>query len=269
MIIPESTVGIDAGATLCKVAHQKKTLRTEWYSSRDLDRVREDVARLGVDRIAATGGGADRLGEKIGGVGVRRVSEFEAWARGAPILASQVGTELPEHYLLVSLGTGTSVLEIKGDGARRAGGTALGGGTLMGLGWLVLRARSFDAIAELARAGDRRSVDLLVGDIYPKGGIPLPLDLTASNFAKLESTRAEDLARALMGLIGENVALICAALSREAGVKLIVYCGSTLAHNPVLEEIVGAVTRMTGREAYFLPDGAYCGAVGAAALAGS
>jgi type II pantothenate kinase len=179
-----------------------------------------------------------------------------------------MGRELPEHYLLVSLGTGTSVLEIQGDGARRVGGTALGGGTLMGLGWLVLRTRSFDALTELARAGDRRPVDLLVGDIYPEGGIPLPLELTASNFAKLESTRAEDLARALMGLIGENVALICAALSREADAKLIVYCGSTLANNPALEEIVGGVTRMTGREACFLPDGPYCGAVGAAALAG-
>jgi len=267
MSIPRSTGGIDAGATLCKVVHQEKTLWTRSYSSKEIERVSEEVARVGARRIAVTGGGAHRFADEIDGVPVRRVPEFEAWGRGAPILASKEGVKLPPGYLLVSLGTGTSVLGVDGAGVRRVGGTALGGGTLLGLGWLLLRIDSFEKLAELAAEGDRRPVDLLVGDIYPHGGIPLPLELTASNFAKLESTCPADLASAIVGLIGENVALICAALARESGAELVLYCGSTLSHNPALQQVLAAVTRMSGRDARFLPDGAYCGAVGAAALA--
>jgi type II pantothenate kinase len=267
MAIPETTVGIDAGATLCKVVHQEETLRTRSYSSKEIDRVCEEVARVGARRIAVTGGGAHRFADKIDGVPVRQVPEFEAWGRGAQILASRGGLDLPPRYLIVSLGTGTSILGVDGAGARRVGGTALGGGTLLGLGWLLLGVDSFEKLAELAAQGDRRPVDLLVGDIYPHGGIPLPLELTASHFAKLDSTRPTDLASAIVGLIGENVALICAALAREAGAELVLYCGSTLSDNPRLQDVLAAVTRMLGRDAHFLPDGAYCGAVGAAALA--
>jgi type II pantothenate kinase len=267
MSIPEATVGIDAGATLCKLVHQEQTLRTRSYSSKEIQRVCDEVARVGPRRIAVTGGGAHRFADRIDGVPVQRVPEFEAWGRGAPILASLGGLDLPPQYLLVSLGTGTSVLEVDGGRVRRVGGTALGGGTLLGLGRLLLRTESFEKLTELAAQGDRRPVDLLVGDIYPEGGIPLPLELTASNFAKLESTRPTDLAKAIVGLIGENVALICAGLAREAGVELVLYCGSTLSRNPALQEVLAGVTRMAGRDAHFLADGAYCGAVGAAALA--
>jgi type II pantothenate kinase len=267
MTIPSHTVGIDAGATLCKVVYHQKTLRTERYSSRELGRVSKEVARLGARRIVVTGGGARTFASEIGGVPVERVEEFEAWRRGAPALAARAGVDLPERYLLVSLGTGTSVLAINESGVRRVGGTALGGGTILGLGQLLLRVGSFKRLTELAARGDRRSVDLLVGDIYPNGGIPLPLEITASSFAKLESTRPEDLARALMGLVGENVALICAGLAREVDAQAVLYCGSTLSGNPVLEEILTQVSGMMGREVDFLAEGAYCGAVGAALLA--
>jgi type II pantothenate kinase len=267
MAIPRETVGIDAGATLCKVVHHEQTLRSERYSSRQLDRVREEVARLGPSRIAVTGGGASQLGEEIGGVRVTRIEEFEAWGRGAPILASLCGVELPPRYLLVSVGTGTSALGVADGKVGRVGGTALGGGTLLGLGRLLVQTESFSDLAALATQGDRRAVDLLVGDIYSGGHSPLPPDLTAANFAKVESTRREDLALALMGLVGENVALICSALARQLGAAAVLYCGSTVADNPALQAIMTQVTHMSGADPHFLPEGAYCGAVGAAALA--
>jgi type II pantothenate kinase len=269
MSIPKRTVGIDAGATLCKVVYLEETLRTELYSSRDLDRVRSDVGDLNPRLIAVTGGGAQSFPSEIRGIPTRKVQEFEAWTAGAPVLASLDGLELPARYLLVSLGTGTSVLAVDGEGGRRIGGTALGGGTLLGLSELLLGVESFEKLAELAARGDRRPVDLLVGDIYPSGGIPLPPDLTASNFAKLESRRPEDLARAIMGLVGENVALICGGLARETDADGILYCGSTLCGNPALEEILAQVNGMMGKQSHFLEKGAYCGAVGAAVLGGS
>ena len=267
MSIPFATAGIDAGATLCKLIFQKQTFETARYSSGDLDPVIACIKRWGPERITVTGGGAEALGPAIGGVRVHRVPEFESWARGAPILAARASLELPRSYLLVSLGTGTSILAVREGGPERIGGSALGGGTLLGLGRLLLGVESFGEVTALAANGDRRRVDLLVRDIYRHGAMPLPGDLNAASFGKLASTDPEDLAHAIVGLIGENVAIICASLARATGAEAVVYCGSTVAENPALEEILSAITIAFGSRPLYLPEGAFCGAVGAASLA--
>jgi type II pantothenate kinase len=119
-------------------------------------------------------------------------------------------------------------------------------------------------VTALAARGERGRVDLLVGDIYPEGGIALPLDLTASNFAKLASRDPADLAHALLGLLGENVGIACAAVAHARGIEVLVFGGSALTDNPRLQEILRMAVGWSGREARFLPDGAFCGAVGAA-----
>jgi type II pantothenate kinase len=214
----------------------------------------------------ATGGGAARLARELSDVEIRTVPEFDAWARGAPLVASRAGLDLPSHYLLAIVGTGTSVLALEGDGSRRVGGSALGGGTLLGLGRLLLGVDSFDDICALAARGDRNKVDLLVRDIYPGGEIALPGDLNAASFAKLDSRAPEDLAHALIGMIAENVGLICGNLARSLGSKAVVYCGSTLLHNTGMQDILRWVTAMNGAVAHFPAEGAYCGALGAVAM---
>jgi type II pantothenate kinase len=220
-------------------------------------------------RLVATGGGAARLVREVTGLEVRTVPEFAAWAAGAPLLAARVGLELPETYLLAVVGTGTSVLALGPDGAKRVGGSALGGGTLLGLGKLLLGVASFDEICALAARGDRRKVDLLVGDIYPGGEIALPKELNAASFAKLASREPADLAHALVGMLGENLGLICGSLARSTGARAVVYCGSTLLHNPELQEILSWVTLTQGAQAHFPQHGAFCGALGAVAMAGA
>ena len=180
------TAGIDVGATLCKLALRRDGWETATCPSSDLDAARAVVERWRPARVVATGGGADALGDTVAGVAVAHVSEFEAWARGAPLLAREEGLDLPARYLLVSLGTGTSVLSLDDGRVGRVGGTALGGGTVMGLGRLLLGVESFAELAALAQRGDRRTVDLLVGDVYRGDGAPLLRDLTAASFAKLE-----------------------------------------------------------------------------------
>jgi len=261
------TIGLDVGATLCKLAVRGPTLATEHHPSRDLAPVRARLETLGPARVAATGGGAIGLGAEVAGVPVTHVPEFEAWARGAPIVAADEGVVLPDRYLLVSLGTGTSILSVDDGHVARVGGTALGGGTVLGLGRLLLGAESFRAIAELASQGDRRRVDLLVGDVYRDVAPAIAADLTASSFAKLASTQPGDVAHALMGLVGENVALICGGLARETRIDTVVYCGSTLVGNPALRAILGEITARFGNRPFFLARGAFCGAVGAAAVA--
>jgi type II pantothenate kinase len=266
MSIPRGTVGIDAGATLWKLVCQGDHLTMEVVPAGDLESLGCRIDAWEPRLICLTGGGASQIEPGLPPRAVRHVPEFDAWATGAPMLAQRSGIDLPDRYLLVSLGTGTSVLAVNHQGARRVSGTALGGGTLVGLGRLLLGIDSFQELTRLALRGDRRKVDLLVGDIYPAGGIALHPDLNAASFAKLASREPADIAHAMMGLVGENVGIICTVIAQAAGIRTVVFGGNTLSGNRALEDILRMVTVALGHDVAFLPDGAFCGALGAAAL---
>jgi type II pantothenate kinase len=70
-----------------------------------------------------------------------------------------------------------------------------------------------------------------------------------------------------MGLIGENVALLCSGLAAVTQVRKIVYAGSTLRSNPALCTILSQITLALGREPLLLQRGEFAGALGALLLA--
>lgn len=277
-------VGLDLGATLVKAVlvpegRLVSTFDTFVCSARDTATLDAFLRTIRVGLVAATGGGAHRLAQAPRPPLV--APEFEAWGVGEKLLLQTTGLVPTDPHLLVSLGTGTSILRVDAiGGVSRVGGTALGGGTIRGLGRILLGESDHDMIAALARQGDRRRVDLTVGDVYPPGKISLSPDLTASNFGKSQSRNPGDLAAALVGLVGENVALLAGAhaalirataptfrRSRQAPKVDVVYAGSTLRGSDLLEEVLVEVTAMTGAEARFLAFGAFAGALGALDLA--
>ncbi len=268
-------IGVDAGATLVKIATRSPegTLSYELAPAMALSEVVETIEAAGPERVGLTGGGASKLEQQLG-LPTLRVNEFAAWGNGAAELLEGLALGFARRYLLVSLGTGTSVMLVDGMAVNRIGGTALGGGTVVGLGAALLDRSDFSEIAALAENGDRRRVDLLVSDIYRPGEIPLLGDLTAASFGKLarldgerEKAAPEDLAHAVMGLVGENVALICAGLGAAHQVDRVVFGGSTLRKNRTLREVLKLITSALGPEAVFLPDGEFAGALGALRLA--
>lgn len=274
--------GVDLGATLAKAVAVPVDRPLEAFESfvapagddRLLDAF---LLRHSLRHLAATGGGAAALADRLAPHrSVSVVDEFASWGAGEPLLASRAGLVAPYPHLLVSLGTGTSILRMDGEGVvARVGGTALGGGTLRGLGRLLLGTDDHERLVALAATGDRRNVDLLVGDLYRPGGIALVPDLTAANFGKAHDPRASDVAHALLGLVGENVALLAGqiavalASASDGGAPRrrpdVVYAGSTLRNNPLLVEILGSVTALVGARASFLPFGELTGALGALA----
>ncbi|MDP6540741.1 MAG: hypothetical protein QF410_14455 [Planctomycetota bacterium] len=265
------TVGIDLGASLAKLAIRREDGERELRllpSENEAELLRM-VEELEPERVGLTGAGAAGLAQRLGGEPVV-VNEFAAWGRGAQQLMRHQERSTHDAFLLVSVGTGTSAMLCGGGSVNRLGGTALGGGTVLGLGALLVGERDFAGLTELAQRGDRRKVDLLVGDIYRPGEIPLIGDATAAAFGKRrtrEQTPApEDLAHAIMGLVGENVALLCAALAGGAQVKRIVYGGTTLRANEPLRAILLGTTAAFGREPIHLEDGEFAGALGALAL---
>ena len=150
---------------------------------------------------------------------------------------------------------------------------------MLGLGVALTGCQSHEELCQLAEEGDRGRVDLRVSDIYPEGEIALPGETTAAAFGNLarwlsrdkESadelsdapSQPADLAAAVMGLVGENVALLCCGLAAASGVSHLVYGGGTLHHNPVLATIIEGVSRGMGRQPLFLENGSFAGAVGA------
>jgi type II pantothenate kinase len=264
--------GADVGATLAKlvVRDGDGSLRFRLIPSHAIEQVAAEVEQLRPVRVGLTGGGAPRLDERLS-LDTTRVAEFDAWQRGSCALLESQGEPACERQLLVSLGTGTSILLADTDRVRRVGGTALGGGALLGLASLLLDTADFDEVVELAARGDRRRIDLLVSDIYSGEGEPLPGDLNASSFGKLaqpgRATKRDpaDLAHALVGLVGENVAGLCAALASAVGAERIVFGGSTLRDNAPLREILAQLS-LRDQTVVFLTNGEFAGAVGALAL---
>ena len=269
--------GIDFGATLVKAVvlpdpANREGMRTFLAPSSEAAGLARFLGKGPFAAVGAVGGGARRW---LSGAGasfaVEPVDEFAAWGAGERLLLDSAPFVPTRPHLLVSLGTGTSILAVDASGGvTRVGGTALGGGTLRGLGRLLLGEDDHDELIALARGGDRRKVDLLVGDLYGPGEISLHGDLTAANFGKVASTARPDLANALCGLLGENVALLAGSLARSlAGGETIdvVYGGSTLLGHDVLRGILERVTGLAGARARFLPNGEFAGAVGALSLA--
>ena len=255
--------GVDAGASLIKLATRDSQGELT-FASLPASAASEVVARVqgcAAGRVGLTGCGAAELAERIQGAG--RIHEFDAWARGARLRVDPEGTG--GAFLLISLGTGTSALRVSPGAAERVGGTALGGGTLLGLAAALLGTRDFDQIAALAARGDRSRVDLTIGDLYGDD-FEIPALFTVASFGKLmPNVQADpsDLAQGIMGLIGENVGKICASLAREHDTQRVIFAGSCLRGNDYLANLLRGMCLVMGLDAEVLENGEYTGALGA------
>jgi len=187
-------------------------------------------------------------------------------------------------FLLCNVGTGVSILHVQSEtNYTRVSGTALGGGTFLGLTRLLTQARRFEEALDVAANGDARHVDMLVSDIYGTGddrsGLKLPGDLTASFFAKniaaadeadpREHVTDDDICKSLVVMIAQNVAQIAHLNARIHGARRVFFTGNFLRHNDLaLRTIVYTMQRWKQlddypTEAVFFRHEGYFGAVGA------
>ena len=68
----------------------------------------------------------------------------------------------PYPFMLVNIGSGVSILSVRGPGEyQRVCGTSLGGGTFLGLCCLLTKCTTFEEALELAAKGDNKRVDKL------------------------------------------------------------------------------------------------------------
>jgi type II pantothenate kinase len=166
--------------------------------------------------------------------------------------------------LVVSMGTGTAMVAVRGDHRAHMGGTGVGGGTLLGLSKHLLNVSRLETLEQLAERGDLSRIDLTVGDVAggPVGN--LPADATASNFGKLSSdVTAEDKARALVNMIGEVIVVLSVLAARAANLNDIVLTGKLVRVKPFVDRI--KATRLLFDRQFIIPQYAeFATAIGAA-----
>ncbi|WP_408010326.1 type II pantothenate kinase [Pseudalkalibacillus sp. A8] len=265
----QTRIGIDAGGTLVKVAyHDKEKIKYQTFSSHKMGDVVSWLYNcFDNPKICVTGGKSQVLANDLDSH-VKSIVEFDATCRGVEFLAKHHNLSLGSDFILANIGTGTSIHYIKDGEQQRIGGTGVGGGTLLGLSYLLTKKRSFNEIVQDMMEGNRESVDLKVKDIFEGTVPPISGDLTASNFGKMngyiqEEPSIPDILASINGLIGETVVTICCQAAHRFNTQSVVYIGSTFRSNPLLKRIIEDYTQLRERKPFFLEDGEFSGAVGA------
>ncbi len=180
-------------------------------------------------QLAVTGGRHRLLPGRINSCPVIHVGEIEAIGRGGQALAGLSETDAAKPILVASAGSGTAMVEARGDRYTHITGTGVGGGTLLGLGHLLLHTTDPNEINELAQQGDPNGADLSLSDVVSGPIGHLPADATAVNFGRLAhqdlDVCREDLAAALVTLVGQVIAIVAINAARARQLEQVIVTG--------------------------------------------
>ena len=204
------------------------------------------VAPETITAIGTTGGKHRELPSSWRGVPLVKVAEADAVGRGGLQLANlEHGVSLTSA-LVVSAGTGTAMYAVREHDCQHVTGSAVGGGTLLGLARFLIGTANPLEIAELAARGNPSHVDGTLLDVIGGGIGHLPPDATAVNLGRLAKLEAlpsrEDVAAGLVTLVAQVIAVIALNASKASQLERIVFVG----HLMDLQPIQDAVRRVWG-----------------------
>ncbi|MFX1502701.1 MAG: hypothetical protein ACFFDH_17200, partial [Promethearchaeota archaeon] len=199
------------------------------------------------------------------------INEFEANVKGIEFLLSLEKDEELSRSLVVTIGTGTSII-LKNDNIQHLGGSAIGGGFFMGLVKTIFDLSDFQEAVNLGKRGNRYHVDLKVSDIYPPEDKRIDLlfrEFTAASLGKIDEAfnvktlKREDFINSIICLIGENLGTIAVITADKNNVTDIVFCGGFLKENKILKKILSLICKVNRKKAVFLKNSEYSAAIGA------
>lgn len=229
-----------------------------------------DLAELPM--LAVTGGRHRVLPDQIGQTAIVKVNEVQAIGRGGQALLGLQGPARDALVMVASCGSGTALVTAQGDRYAHVSGTAVGGGTMMGLARLILGTIDPLEIEALAARGDRNGADLSLADVITGPIGSLPAEATAVNFGRLGrrtfhgQVSREDLAAALVNLIAQTIALITINAARAHGCQYVVLTGHMM-DMASFREIVSQVAHYYAAELKMVERPGYATAIGALLLA--
>jgi len=252
------TVGIDIGMTNIDLVVEtgegmtSKMMRNRASSAVDQVRQALDAITDTLDQgtvIGVTGGRYRDLPDVVESHSIQKVDEMLAVGLGGLALAGL------DSALVVSAGTGTTMVAARGQDVHHVTGSAVGGGTLLGLAKLILGTDDATEIDALALAGDAAAVDIMLTEAVGGQVGRLPAEANAVNLGKLDRENnfsRENLAAGLVRLVAQVIAVI--AINARAAEELadIVLVGHLMDLESVRKEIglVGAFYNQT----FIIPD---------------
>lgn len=219
-----------------------------------------DLQLTDIGQVNLTGVGSSEIRQDIYGVPTFRVDEFSANGVGGGYFAGN-----KTEFMVVSMGTGTSFVEVRNNVPRHLGGIGIGGGTITGLSKLMLNTNDVGKIQELASGGKVGNIDLRIGDIS-KNPLPgLDLEITASNFGKASSrANCEDKAAGIVHMVIETICQTAVLISNGTDIKDFVLIGN-LINFPECWNVCEMIRTMYPNVNFIIPeDGEYGTAIGTA-----
>ena len=217
-----------------------------------------DIDLSDVEQVMVTGVGSAYVKGDVYGVPTTKTDEFVADALGA-----RYESKL-EQAIVVSMGTGTSFVMCHGNDMRHIGGIGIGGGTLSGLSRLLLNTSDIKQVAALAMQGDISHVNLLIGDIsnHPLPG--LPMNATASLFARAQNNAAkEDIAAGLISMVLQSIGSASVLAAQGTDCRDMVLIGN-LSLLPQCKEVFPALEKLYHVRFHIPKYSEFCTAIGAA-----
>jgi type II pantothenate kinase len=156
---------------------------------------------------AVTGVGAEKCNLNGFSSIIKQIPEIEATGEGGSWLTGF------DDAVVVSIGTGTSLILSRYGSCKHIGGSGVGSGTLRGISKKWFGTTALTALFDLASQGNRLNVDITIGDLF-SGTDTLPPELTAANLAKAgdDATDADwamALVNTVMEVAGSHAALAC------------------------------------------------------------
>lgn len=243
---------IDFGASNTDIVVREGSATRHWTlpseGQPDEARIRRVLAAGGVaprdvEWIAVTGGNRTMLPHTIDDRVLHRVDEVLAIGRGGLALANL------ESALVTSAGSGTACVAATMNGAQHVTGTGVGGGTLVGLGRLLLGTVDPREIDVLAQRGSDTAYNLTIAEVLGGAIGSLPPETTAVNFGRVarhpvEASR-EDMAAALVNMVGQVIAVIAINAARAQQLPHTVIVGH-LADLASIRRTFGLVAKFYG-----------------------
>ena len=238
--------------------------------------VNELLAAGGIDltalrTLAVTGGKHRHLPERIGDCRIVAVNEVQAIGRGGQALVNMMLPEDNGAILVVSAGSGTALVSARGHDYAHVTGTAVGGGTMMGLGRLLLGTADPREINTLAMKGNPNGADLSLGDVITGPIGHLPAEATAVNFGRLGrevvNVSREDLAAALVTMVGQVITIVAINAARAIRAEKVVITGHLIDMESI-RTVLESVEAFYGAHLELPPNPGSATALGALLLAG-
>ena len=211
-----------------------------------------------VEHVMLTGVGAAYIDEHIYGLPTSKSEEFIADGLGAKYESKL------DRMIVVSMGTGTSLVKCDGESIKRIGGIGIGGGTLAGLSRIMLKTDDVKQITNLAKDGDVSKINLLIKDIsaQPLPGHPMSAVASLFSNAKANASR-EDIAKGLIWMVLQCIGSATILSSLESGIKDFVLIGN-LSLLPLCREVYPAMEKVYGVRFHVPKYSEFCTAIGAA-----